>query len=427
MKQEKPAYARNRKIGESGKKECGGLKKIWSWMMTVTFVLTMLCRSSTAAQEDSQNPGDLYARSAVLMDGSSGRILYGKNENEILPMASTTKIMTCIVTLENADPEETVQVSANAAQQPEVHLGMLEGEKYRLKDLLYSLMLESHNDSAVAIAEHVGGSVEAFAEMMNEKAEALGCTSTHYVTPNGLDDSDAGGAHSTTAADLARVMSYCITQSPQRELFLEITQTRSCSFSNMEGTRSFSCSNHNAFLDMMEGAISGKTGFTSAAGYCYVGAAENKDRVFVVALLACGWPYNKTYKWSDTLALMKYGIENFENRTIQYGKAEQKLTVEDGIAASGNPWEEASVMVQADFSGAEKKNYLLGKAEKIVAKATLPGKLQAPLVRGDAVGKIGFYLGETLLEEYPVRVTEAVEERRMRHCTEWVFDRYFLF
>lgn len=402
------------------------MKKIWSWIMTVTFVLAIICESSTAAQENSQGPGELYARSAVLMDGSSGRILFGKNENEVLPMASTTKIMTCILTLENASIEEKVEISAYAAAQPEVRLGMQKGEQYRLKDLLYSLMLESHNDSAVAIAEHVGGSVEKFAEMMNEKAALLGCSSTHYVTPNGLDDSDAGGDHATTAVELAKVMSYCITQSPQRDIFLEITQTRSYSFTDLSGIRNFSCRNHNAFLDMMDGAISGKTGFTSAAGYCYVGAAENQGRTFVVALLACGWPHNKTYKWSDTLALMKYGIEHFENRIVRYDEIEREIVVENGIAASGDPWEKATTIVCADFSSASRQGYLLTKEEKITRRAVLYKHLQAPLQDGETVGTVSYYLGDILLEKYPIVVKRAVKECKAKHWIRWILGHYFL-
>ena len=116
----------------------------------------------------------LYAKAAVLMDADSGRVLYDLCGDEQLPMASTTKIMTLIVTLENADPEDAVMVSSYAASMPQVHLGIRSGEQYRLKDLMYSLMLESHNDSAVAIAEHVGGSVEHFAELMNRKAAEIG-------------------------------------------------------------------------------------------------------------------------------------------------------------------------------------------------------------------------------------------------------------
>ena len=129
----------------------------------------------------------LYAQSAVLMDGDTGRILYGKGRDIIRPMASTTKIMTCILALEAGKGEETVKASSNAASQPKVHLGVREGEEYRLEDLLYALMLESYNDAAVMIAEHIGGSVEGFASMMNEKAAGLECRDTYFITPNGLD------------------------------------------------------------------------------------------------------------------------------------------------------------------------------------------------------------------------------------------------
>ena len=154
-------------------------------------------RKKTAEFDKSQ----LYARSAVLMDADSGRLLIEKDADHPMPMASTTKIMTCILTLESAQLDDLVTVSAYAAKMPEVKLHIMEGEHYKLKDLLYSLMLESHNDAAVAIAEHVGGSVEGFAQMMNEKAKAIGCMNTFFITPNGLDASvqvkDSQGADST--------------------------------------------------------------------------------------------------------------------------------------------------------------------------------------------------------------------------------------
>ncbi len=182
-------------------------------------------------------PLNLNSRSAVLMDADTGRVLYGKNETEDLPMASTTKIMTCILALENAGPETEVLVSDRAASMPEVKLHIKKGEKYRMEDLLYSLMLESHNDSAVAIAEAVAGSVEKFADMMNRKAVELGCGDTCFVTPNGLDaeDPESGKIHSTTAEDLARILRYCILFSPAKNEFLAITRAPSHAFSDLSG------------------------------------------------------------------------------------------------------------------------------------------------------------------------------------------------
>lgn len=403
------------------------MKKIWHCFLACLFVLVSVMRSSGAAAEDiPEQLQKLYAHSAVLMDGSSGRILFGKNEEEVLPMASTTKIMTCILALESGKIKEVATASGNAAAQPKVHLGVQAGEEFYLEDLLYSLMLESHNDSAVVIAEHIGGSVEGFASMMNEKAAQLGCVKTHFITPNGLDASDGGGAHATTAAELARIMAYCVGQSPQREAFIKITQTRSYSFMNVKQSRSFSCQNHNAFLDMMEGVVSGKTGFTSAAGYCYVCALESEGRLFIVALLACGWPNNRTYKWSDSRALLDYGMEHYRSETIRCEAKKELLTVEGGLGSDGNPWEQVMAEAVPDTSKASGKQYLLREDERIRSRMIIKKALMAPVEKGTVVGKISYYLGSELLEEYPVVTVQDIPAKYFEHWLFWVWKKYML-
>ena len=212
-------------------------------------------KNTNSAESDSEETENLklYAQSAVLMDADSGRVLYEKNGNEEMPMASTTKIMTCIVTLENADLDDTVTVSKYASTMPDVQLKIREGEQYKLIDLLYSLMLESHNDVAVAIAEHVGGSVEGFAAMMNAKAIELGCEHTNFVTPNGLDSAE----HYTTAVELSKIASYAI----KNEDFVKITNTTTWQFSELTKGRTFNVSNKDRFLYLYDGAIGIKTGF----------------------------------------------------------------------------------------------------------------------------------------------------------------------
>lgn len=194
-------------------------------------------------ETDALEMGSLYALSAVLMDGDSGRVLFEKNGEEKRPMASTTKIMTCILILENGNPEDAAVTTSYAASMPKVHLGAVQGEEFYVKDLLYSLMLESHNDSAVILAEYLSGSVQEFALKMNEKAKEIGCQDTWFITPNGLDaQEEAEGEikkHSTTASDLARIMRYCIKESPQKEDFLEITKTPSYTFSDVSGRENF--------------------------------------------------------------------------------------------------------------------------------------------------------------------------------------------
>ncbi|MGN0356226.1 MAG: D-alanyl-D-alanine carboxypeptidase family protein, partial [Blautia sp.] len=271
------------------------MKRIKKWVCLFLLIIgNFMGNCLWIRAEEGQGPGSLYASSAVLMDGDSGRILYEKNGYEPRPMASTTKIMTCILALEEGNEEDVVTASFRAASSPKVRLGVTEGETFRFGDLLYSLMLESHNDAAVMIAEHLDGSVEKFAERMNEKAREIGCKNTYFITPNGLDASvkikGKEKVHSTTAADLSRIMRYCIMESPERENFLNITRTDSYSFYDGERKQNFACYNHNAFLGMMEGALTGKTGFTANAGYCYVGALQRDGKTLIVALLACGWP-----------------------------------------------------------------------------------------------------------------------------------------
>lgn len=344
-------------------------------------------------------PGNLHALSAVLMDGTSGRVLYGKNAEEPRAMASTTKIMTCILILEQCNLEETAVTSAYAASMPKVHLGAAEGEEFYVKDLLYSLMLESHNDSAVILAEHAGGSVSEFAGKMNEKAGEIGCEDTWFITPNGLDaQEEVQGEvkkHHTTATDLGKIMRYCISQSPKKEEFLEITRTPSYSFQDVSGKRSFSCNNHNAFLSMMEGALSGKTGFTSQAGYCYIGALEQDGETLIVALLGCGWPNHKDYKWQDTRALMEYGLEHYTLHSFSEAKLPQIPSV---IPVQNGQGEKMGEMAQVSTVRRETEDMklLLGVEDEV--RTVYRGKtfLEAPVKEGDKIGEISYELnGET--------------------------------
>lgn len=374
----------------------------------------------------------LYAKAAVLMDADSGRILYEKNGTAVMPMASTTKIMTCILALENGDPEDYAEVSSYAASMPKVHLGARTGEYFRLTDLLYSLMLESHNDSAVIIAEHIAGSTEAFAAMMNRKTAELGCTDTFFITPNGLDGvatttDGQSHIHATTASDLARIMSYCITESPKRDEFLSITRTASYSFSGYSRSengytpdgRSFSCNNHNAFLSMMDGALSGKTGFTANAGYCYVGALTRDDRTFVVALLACGWPNNKTYKWSDTKKLMTYGLEHFETHSLEEALySEADLPAIPVCGAQAAQWDAVASeipYIERDEDFVHKK-ILLKKGEHFQVQYELASSLTAPVNEDQPVGEIRYYLNDELYYTETIRVPDKLQAIDLPYC-----------
>lgn len=369
----------------------------------------------------------LYARSACLIDGDSGRVLYAKNANEQLANASTTKIMTCIVALESGQLDAIVTASERAAKQPKVHMGVKKGEQFILRDLLYSLMLESHNDAAVIIAEHVGGSVEGFAKMMNAKAKEIGCEKTNFITPNGLDEQNKDGKHGTSAQDLARIMRYCIMESKQKDAFLEITRTPAYSFWNKEETRIYNCNNHNAFLGMMEGALSGKTGFTGDAGYCYVGSLRRDGRTFIVALLACGWPNNKSYKWADTKALMTYGIEQYGYQDVlEKDKDFKPMTVENGQYEGRLGDKGAKIQLTTNLPKDAQFNVLLRKDEKVEVEYELPDKLAAPIKTGVKVGKVRYRLGDEIIKEYPIYTANSVNKIDFTWCFDIIKDKFLL-
>ena len=359
-------------------------------------------------EEKKEKKMDLHAQSAVLIDAENGRVLYGKDETKELPMASTTKIMTCIIALEQGNLEDVVEVSSYAASMPDVQLNIKKGEQYKLKDLLYSLMLESHNDSAVAIAEHIGGSVEGFAALMNQKAADLGVYHTHFVTPNGLD----AQGHYTTAADLARIGAYAI----QNDEFLEITNTSSYSFSDVKGKRQFQVSNKDAFLTMMEGAIGIKTGFTGKAGYCFVGALKRKDKCFVSVVLASGWPPHKKYKWADTKKLMQYGIDNYERKNIfQYKDSFPVIPVEQGIR------DEVSVeMEQGNLE------MLLSKEDEAKVTYQWEEKLQAPVAKGQKVGSADYWINGEKQASFSIYTTQEVPKINFTWCLQNLLQKYLL-
>lgn len=415
----------------------------------------------------------LYASAAVLMDADSGRVLYGKNEDASMAMASTTKIMTCILVLENAAPEDILTVSSYAAGMPKVKLNLRKGEQYTVRDLLYSLMLESHNDSAVALAEYVGKqrlpqelrdrdtaeyteeesrqAVAAFAALMNQKAQELGCEDTWFITPNGLDATETivledGNTlqkeHCTTAKDLARIMSYCIKESPSSAAFLELTNARNYSFHAND--RTYSCVNHNAFLDMMEGALTGKTGFTNKAGYCYVGALERDGRTFVVALLACGWPNNKSYKWSDTRKLMQYGLDNYFYRSfseegIAFDESRlQSIPVKNGqtevlgetayagveISRGGEGEADGAEAVPGQDDRLREEGLLLRPDEEIRVECRIKDKLTAPVSAGTEVGWIDYIVEDSIYRRERIVTTNSVGEIDMKWCIFQILHRF---
>lgn len=380
------------------------------------------------------NTYDLYATAAVLMDGDTGRVLFGKQEEEHMANASTTKILTCIVVLENASLDDYLCVSENAARQPDVQANLNVGEYYLVGDLLYSIMLESHNDSAYALAEYVGGSVEGFAELMNQKAKEIGCTNSYFITPNGLDatDENTGMSHGTTAKDLANIMRYCVKESPKKEQFLEITQKDAYSFSDYKhigdsddferGNHYIACVNHNTLLHSMGGMISGKTGFTNRAGYCYVGAVVSEGRTFIIAVLGCGWPPNKTYKWADAKTLVGFGESNYELRNVKIGD----VLLKDVPVFGGEP-DENSFSKNGNmklYCDVYEKKILLSENEKVTVFLDCPTQLDEEVFEHEKIGSIFYRIDDFDVETEPVYAQNSVHMKNDRWA---VFSVWELF
>ena len=407
------------------------MKRILSIFLCLTLILGFCPGQTAYAAAEWPSEISISSDGGILMDINSGAVLFEKNSHEPYYPASITKILTALIVIENCGLDETVTFSNTAVNSLEPNssiLGARAGDTLIVRDCLYSLLLQSANEVAIALAEHCAGSIDAFAEKMNEKAAELGCMDTYFITPNGLDKEDENGFHGTTAADLARIMSYCIKESPMKETFLEITQTPSYSFTNIEGTRNYSCNNHNRFLTMMDGAISGKTGFTGNAGYCYVGALRRDDRTYVVALLGCGWPNNKNYKWSDTKQLMQYGIDSFEK--VNLLELEIPKEAECPLEISGAKTEGYSriKMTEVQNRTEEKQieNILLRKDESIEFKLERKQRLEAPVEAGTTVGTLKYILNGQVVREEELVLKDSVKAWDYRYSCLRMVDLFSL-
>ena len=413
-------------------------KRICTKIVSLLLIIGCLMSEPVLAEKQKEPEAQtLYSKSCAMVDGDSGRLLYGKEAQTALPNASTTKILTCIVAMEQCKPDEVVTFSAKAASQPKVHLGAKKGEQFYMQDLWYGLMLESYNDAAVVIAEYYGSkaaglsmdcslhteeesrkAVLTFARKMNEKAKEIGCENTFFITPNGLDaELETDGTqkqHSCTATDLAAIMRYCAFMSPQKETFLTITRTASRQFCSLKkaqdgtfetGTRTVSAANHNAFLQMMDGMLSGKTGFTGKAGYCYVGALTKGKKSFTIALLACGWPNNRTWKWHDARLLLEYGLEAFDQRSLQQPDLPKTLLVENGQLA------------EVSLNCPKKEiRMLLSRGDQTDVRVSLPGQLTAPVEAGEQVGTVSYLVNGALYEQLPVTAAFGVPKITYCYC-----------
>ena len=320
----------------------------------------------------------LSAEKAVLLDAVTGRMLYEKNSHSRSLIASTTKIMTALLICEQCNVLDRMRIPKEAVGIEGSSMYLQEGEILTLQDLLYGLMLRSGNDAAVALAIYCGGTVEGFAELMNDKARSLGMKDSHFVNPNGLDAPE----HYATAADLAILAAYAM----ENPIFRQTVSTKSVTV----GQRSLT--NHNKLLWRVEGADGVKTGYTKAAGRILVSSAVRDGRRLV------GVTINAPDDWNDHADLMNDGFSRFQQKRIVSAG-----DVVGMVEIAGGQTEKAEILAAEDFE------YALAADERAAIKLIGPGFAYAPVVEGSHAGYGYICIDENSVGKIPLVYGKTVE------------------
>lgn len=341
----------------------------------------------------------INARAAVIYDRKSKKIIWGKKENERRPMASTTKIMTAIVVLEHANLNDTVTVSKKSGGTGGSRLGLKAGDKITVENLLYGLLLVSGNDAAVALAEYVGGSVEGFAKMMNEKAEELGLKDTHFVTPHGLDMQE----HYTTALELAKMADYALNI----KKFAQIVNTKNITIS-ING-RSKNLKNTNELLGNLYGVNGVKTGFTNGANRCLVTSVNRDGMNIITVVLGADTKKDRT---NDSVKLIEFAYQNYEiynTKDIINEKYEEWKNInENRIKVIKGRKNTVSTKLE------ELDNYFVPikkvDEQKINVKIFNVDEINAPVQKDDYIGKLCVYVDDNKVLELTISVNKGIDK-----------------
>lgn len=351
------------------------------------------------------------SRRYIVYDRISKSMIIGKNEDIKSAMASTTKIMTTIVILEKADLNETVTVSAKAGGTGGSRLGLKRGDKASVRDLLYGLMLRSGNDAAVALAEHVGGSVKEFAELMNEKAIELGLTNTHFVTPHGLDDAN----HYTTALELAKLTDYAMNN----ETFSKIVGTKSITIYINNQPRQIN--NTNELLGVLNGVVGVKTGFTNNAGRCLVTETKRNNMDIITIVLGADTKKDRT---KDSVNLIEYTFSKYK-----------MYNLEEQIIEEFNKWkninEKRILIIKGKTSnpklalGAiEKATIPICDNDKIEYSINALTEIEAPVEQWNVMGKLTVKINGEILENIDIVNVNEVQKRDWKDYFKIVLNRF---
>lgn len=353
-------------------------------------ILNVLFSSFVKADEVASP--DISSPAALLMDTASGKVLYEKNMNEKRYPASLTKVMTAIVVLENCDLSSIATVSYDAVMSLSsgyVTANLQIGEELTIEQLLYVLMVGSSNDAAIVLAEHVSGSIEAFAELMNQKAEEIGCTSTHFVNPNGVHDEN----HYSTAYDLALIARYAMNNETFRTLVsttsykLPITNKYDREDRVFTTTNSLLIVNNNAREDnyYYKYATGIKTGFTTPAGNCLIASANKGNLELITVVLGAGQTSNGlSQRYLDTKALFDYGYDTYTLReVIKAGNTVQTVSISNATRDT----KKLDAVIENDVYVLIKQK---DKDSALLPEITLNDNLKAPIKKGDIIGSVSY-------------------------------------
>lgn len=339
----------------------------------------------------------INSRKYCVYDRLSGKCIYGKDENKETAMASTTKIMTAIIIVENCDLNEIVTVTSKAANTGGSRLGLDIDDKISVNDLLYGLMLRSGNDAAVALAIHLSKSLENFAILMNNKAEELGLKNTHFVTPHGLDNNE----HYTTALELAKITDYAL----KNDIIAKIVNTKSTTIS-INGDR-MNINNTNELLGNVEGVYGVKTGFTNNAGRCLVTSVKRGDMDLIVVVLGADTRKDRA---KDTIKLIEYITKNFFvvnlEESVNKEFEQWKLINQNRIYIN-----KASNNLELKL-GEMKIKGIVTNQEPIIEINALT-YLEAPILENEKIGTLTVKINDEIIEEIEILTSEKVEKRNI--------------
>ena len=344
----------------------------------------------------------INSKYGIALDRNNKAILFGKNEHKKTKMASTTKIMTSLIVIENINLDNIVEISAKAAATGGSRLKINKGDKISVRDLLYGLMLRSGNDAAVALAEYVGGSIEGFAELMNKKALELDLKNTHFVTPHGLDSEE----HYTTPYELAILTDYAL----KNKVFSEIVNTKMCNISINGYLRTIT--NTNELLGNLNGVYGVKTGFTNGAGRCLVTSIKRGDLDIICVVLGAD---TKKIRTKDSINLIEYSFANFK-----------KVDIKSKIDEEFNNWKNINLgRIYIDKGIKNRIDLKLGEytLESYTIKYNTENKfkieinadlnLVAPVLKNTKIGELVFSYDNINILKIPILTGEKVRKKEI--------------